>query len=148
VERFNRNLKVALSIYHHSQHTRWDEHLSSLTLAFNSALHESTAATPALLFLGRELNHLLGLKWELNNLTLGQDMTSMEKYWESVLNNLRKAHAKVAEKYNLGRRQAAFCVGDLVMVRVHPLSSRSQRRSTKLDLKWSVPFTIARLCRQ
>jgi hypothetical protein len=78
VERFNRNLKVALSIYHHSQHTRWDEHLSSLTLAFNSALHESTAATPALLFLGRELNHPLGLKWELNNLTLGQDVTSKE----------------------------------------------------------------------
>jgi hypothetical protein len=55
-----------------------------------------------------------------------------------------KARAKVAERYNLGRKQAAFCVGDLVMVRVHPLSSRSQRRSAKLDLNWSTPFTIAR----
>jgi hypothetical protein len=68
VERFNRNLKVALSIYHHDQHTRWDDHLASLTLAFNTAWHESTAATPASLFLGRDLNHPLGLKWELADL--------------------------------------------------------------------------------
>jgi hypothetical protein len=35
IEQFNRNLKVALTIYHNSQHTSWDEHLASLTLAFN-----------------------------------------------------------------------------------------------------------------
>jgi hypothetical protein len=52
---------VALTIYHNTHHTRWDEHLPSLT--FNTAWHESTESTPALLFLGRELNHLLGLKW-------------------------------------------------------------------------------------
>jgi hypothetical protein len=34
VERFNRNLKAALIIYHNSQHTRSDEHLSSLAVAF------------------------------------------------------------------------------------------------------------------
>jgi hypothetical protein len=34
-ERFNHNLKVALTIYHNSQHTRWDEHFSSLAFAFN-----------------------------------------------------------------------------------------------------------------
>jgi hypothetical protein len=33
VERFNRNLKTALVIYHNSQHTRWDEHLPSLAMA-------------------------------------------------------------------------------------------------------------------
>jgi hypothetical protein len=39
VELFNRNLKAALTIYHNSQHTRWDEHLPSLAIAFNSAWH-------------------------------------------------------------------------------------------------------------
>jgi hypothetical protein len=68
VERFNRNLKVALSIYHHDQHTCWDDHFASLTLAFNTAWHEWTAETPASLFLGRDLNHPLGLKWELGDL--------------------------------------------------------------------------------
>jgi transposase InsO family protein len=73
VERFNRNLKAALTIYHNTQHNRWDEHLPSLAMAFNSAWHESTAATPASLFLGRELNHPLGLKWKLHELELGKD---------------------------------------------------------------------------
>jgi hypothetical protein len=44
VERFNRNLKVALTIYHHAHHTRWDEHLPSLALTFNTVWHESTVA--------------------------------------------------------------------------------------------------------
>jgi hypothetical protein len=35
IERFNRNLKLALTIYQNSQHTSWDEHLPALTLAFN-----------------------------------------------------------------------------------------------------------------
>jgi hypothetical protein len=64
VERFNRNLKAALKFFHNSQHTRWDENLQSLSMAFNSAWQESTGATPAKFFLGRELNHPLGLKWE------------------------------------------------------------------------------------
>jgi hypothetical protein len=47
VERFNRNLKAALTIYHNSQHTRWDENLPYLTMALNTAWHESTGATPS-----------------------------------------------------------------------------------------------------
>jgi hypothetical protein len=45
VERFTRNLKVALAIYHNVQHDRWDENILYLTMAFNSAWHESTGAT-------------------------------------------------------------------------------------------------------
>jgi hypothetical protein len=88
VERFNRNLKVTLTIYHNSQHICWDEHLSSLALAFNTAWHVSTAATPALLFLGRDLHHPQELKWELNELEENQDSKVMEKFWEEALNNL------------------------------------------------------------
>jgi hypothetical protein len=73
VERFNSNMKVVLTIYHNTQHTHWDDYLASLTLAFNSAWHESTAATPASLFLGRDVNHPLALKWKLFELYLGRD---------------------------------------------------------------------------
>jgi hypothetical protein len=90
VECFNGNLKVPLTIYHNSQHTSWDEHLSSLALAFNSAWHESTAATPASLFLGRDLNRPLGLKWELNELEMAQDTKVMEEFWEMALGKLRR----------------------------------------------------------
>jgi hypothetical protein len=56
---------------------------------------------------------------------------------------LRKASDRVARRYNAGRRQAHFRVGDLVLVRLHPLSSRSQQRSAKLVYRWSVPLKIA-----
>jgi hypothetical protein len=68
----------------------------------------------------------------------------MEVFWETALSNLRKTCAKVSNKCNAGRRRAEFCVGDLVLVKLHPLSSKSQRRSPKFDYKWSVPLTIAR----
>jgi hypothetical protein len=144
VEHFNRNLKVALTIYHHAHHTSGDENLAALTLAFNSAWHESTAATPASLFLGRDLNHPLGLKWKLFNLGLDKDQKSMEDYWDQVLSHLRKARAKVADWYKVGRRPVDFRVGDFVLLRTHPLSSRAQQRSAKLDFKWSTSLTIAK----
>jgi hypothetical protein len=104
-------------------------------MAFNSAWHESTAATPASLFLDMELNHPLGRKWRFYELELGKDPKGMNEFWEAALANLRKARARVAECYDAGRRRADFCGGDLALVRLHPLSSKSHRRSAKFDFK-------------
>ena len=54
-ERVNRNLKSALKIFHHNSQNLWEEDLPWLGFAFNTASHESTKATPDLLFLGREI---------------------------------------------------------------------------------------------
>jgi hypothetical protein len=115
-----------------------------LAIAFNSAWHESTAATPASLFLGRELNHPLALKWKLHELELDRDSKGIEEFWEAALVNLKKARASVAERYDAGRRRAEFRVGDLVLVRLHPLSSKISQRSAKLEFKWSVPLVIVK----
>jgi hypothetical protein len=144
VERFNRNLKTALIIFHHDQHTCWDDHLPSLAIAFNTAWHESTGTTPASLFLGREMNHPLWLKWELHELKLQRDPKGMSDFWEAALANLKKAHARVRARYDAGRRRGEFRVGDMVLVRVYPLSSKPRQRSAKLDLKWSAPLIIAK----
>jgi hypothetical protein len=79
------------------------------------------------------LNHPLGLKWKLFELELDKDAKSMEEYWETALSNLRKARARVAERFNVGRRRAEFRVGDLVLVRLHPLSSKWRQHSANLD---------------
>jgi hypothetical protein len=113
-------------------------------MAFDSACHESTAATSSSLFLGREFNHPLGLIWRLYGLELGADSKGANEYWETALASLRRARARVAARYNVGRRQAKFQVGDLVLVRIHPQSSRSHQRSAKLDFRWSVPLMIAK----
>jgi hypothetical protein len=100
-------LKVALTIYHNAQHTSWDEHPASLSIAFNSAWHESTAVTPASLFLGRDLNHPLALKWQLFDLELQNNATKIEEFWDAALSNLKKARARVADRYNaIGGRQS------------------------------------------
>jgi hypothetical protein len=113
-------------------------------MAFNTAWHESTGATPASLFLGREMNHPLGLKWEFRELELQREPKELNEFWEAALANLKKACARVAARYDVGRRPGEFQVGDSVLVRLHPLSSKSRQRSAKLDLKWSVPLIVAR----
>jgi hypothetical protein len=80
----------------------------------------------------------------LNELREDQDSKDMEQFWEEALGNLKKARDSVAQRYNAGRRQAGFSVNDLVMVRLHPVSSKLQRRSAKLDYLWSVLLKIAK----
>jgi hypothetical protein len=144
VERFNRNLKVALTIYHHAHHTRWDEHLPSLALAFNTAWHESTDATPAALFLGREMNHPLGLKWELSQLELDLSSQDTRVFWERALANLKRARDRVARRYNAARSEVVLKEGDLVLVKLHPLSSKPLQQSAKIASKWAGPFVIVK----
>jgi hypothetical protein len=64
-ERVNRNLKAALKIFHHESQVTWDENLSFLILAFNTAVHESHKSTPDKLFLGGELKCPLAFRWDL-----------------------------------------------------------------------------------
>jgi hypothetical protein len=113
-------------------------------MALNSAWHESTGATPAKLFLGHELNHPLGLKWELFDLDTQKDSAELKDFWAVALQNLKKARDKVAYRYNQSRRQAEFSVGDLVLVRLHPTSSRILKRSVKLENTLSVPLVVAK----
>jgi hypothetical protein len=90
------------------------------------------------------MNHPLGLKWKLHELEQGKDNRELKDFREAALANLRRAQAKVALRYNVGKRQAEFRVGGRVMVRLHPLSSKVQQRSAKLDLKWSAPLTVTK----
>jgi hypothetical protein len=80
------------------------------------------------------MNHPLGLRWQFHELELGKDNKGMNEFWEVALAHLNKARARVAQRYDAGRRQAEFRVGDLVLVLLHPLNSKSRQRSAKLDL--------------
>jgi len=71
-ERVNRNLKSALKIFHHSSQKIWDEDLPWISIAFNTATHESTRATPDALFLGHELRCPLGVRRDLTPVYSGQ----------------------------------------------------------------------------
>jgi hypothetical protein len=113
-------------------------------MAFNTAWNESTGATPALLSLGRELTDPLGLKWEFSELDLQQSPPDTKVFWKRALTNLKTARDRVVRRYNALRSVAVFRVGDLVLLKLHPQSSKDLKRSAKIENKWSNPLLIAR----
>lgn len=57
VERTNRTIKT-IAQYVGKKHRHWNENISQLQFAFNTAKQEATRYTPAFLLHGRELSHL------------------------------------------------------------------------------------------
>ena len=143
VERFHRNLKAALKAFHHDQQELWDQSLHLFQLGFNDAYHESTKTVPSILFLGRQMNHPLGIKWKLQELEEGK-ICDVDKEWELAVRNLRKARDNVRKRYNQNRKEHQYLEGQTVVVKLHPLSSKKDKRSAKLELRWSRPLVISR----
>jgi hypothetical protein len=69
---------------------------------------------PALLFLGRELQRPLTIKWQLTERDL-RNKKSKERFQKEALNQLRKARSRVAAQYNEGRKAVTNGVGELVL---------------------------------
>jgi hypothetical protein len=65
-------------------------------------------------------------------------------YWEKALVNLKRARDRVARRYNALRSEAVFRVGDLILVKLHPQSSKALKRPAKIDNKWSNPLIIVK----
>jgi len=112
-ERVNRNLKSALKIFHHKSQNSWDEDLPWLSLAFNTAVHESMRRTPDVSFLGRELKCPLGVQWDLSPVSDGNN-NSTNQFWTQAYRNLLAARKRVALRFNATRKPHQYKVGDLV----------------------------------
>lgn len=117
-ERINRNLKSALIIYHSGAPTKWDQSLNWLSLAFNTAQHESHRTTPARLLLSYEINTPLSNLWSLNDILPERvDPQELRVRWEAAKRNIILAHRREERAYNRGRRAVTVAVGDRVYVR-------------------------------
>jgi hypothetical protein len=81
------------------------------------------------------MNHPLALRWELSELDLQLPPHGTQEFWERALANLERARDRVARSNNVNRRQVLFQVGDLVLVKRYPISSKLMRRSAKLENK-------------
>jgi hypothetical protein len=146
-ERVNRNLKAALKIFHHKSQTTWDVDLPWLSVAFNTAVHESTNSTPDLLFLGRELMCPLKIKWDLSPVNGNDPEHNSQLFWTRAYANLVKARDKVAKRYDARRQPHKYKVNDTVVYRKNLVSSKTQNVSAKLMLRWSEPVVVARILR-
>jgi len=55
-----------------------------------------------------------------------------------------KAHRKLRERYNTGRKDNPYAAGDLVFCRSHRVSSAVDKVAAKLCHRWSGPHLILR----
>jgi hypothetical protein len=81
-------LKSALKIFHHNSKGVWDEDLPWLSVAFNTAIHESTNCTPDRLFWGREMKLPLENRWDLLSLTVGSSDKYKKPFWTMAYESL------------------------------------------------------------
>lgn len=143
-ERFNRNLRSALIAYHAEDHTTWDQNLRWLQLAFNCALHEGHKSVPFELLMGFKPNNPLSNLWKIGDLLPDSPATEVKKTWAAAHRNLLRSHEKVRKRYNIGRVENPFKVGQLVYCLSHPISSAVNKRVSKLCYRWSGPHRISR----
>jgi len=145
VERVNRNLKSALKVFHHHSQSKWDEDLPWLSVAFNTAVHESSKCTLDLLFLGRELRYPLLTHWDLSSVNEASNPEAKQSFWAQAYTNLKAAREKVARRYDANRKMHNFKQSDLVMFRKNLVSSKANNVTSKLLMRWSEPVVIAKI---
>jgi hypothetical protein len=116
-------------------------------MAFNTAVHESTKATPDTLFLGRGMRCPLGVSWDLSPVNTGDVDGANCDFWSQAYRNLKLAFKKVAHKYNRDRKPHRYGVGDVVRYRLRVVSSKARYVSAKLLLRWSDPMVITKIVR-
>lgn len=141
-ERVNRNLTMALRIYHNNAQKSWDTLLPYFMLSLNTCQHTSTGVTPASIYLGRELKHPLQLHWDIQSDMLPRDK---ERRMQQITRHLQSVHAKSKQRYDADRKQSPFKVGDKVLYKAHAQSNKIKGISAKLSLKWLGPFIVQKL---
>lgn len=148
VERFNKTLSQGLAKYCSSHQRDWDEHLSTLLMAYRSAVHETTTYKPAELMLGRDLR----LPVDLATGRPPEDTpTSINvPFSQSLQNRLITAHAhargqmraagyEMKARYDMRAEEPVYRVGDQVWL-YNP--RRKQGLSPKLQSPWEGPWKV------
>lgn len=143
-ERVNKNIKIAIRIYHAENQTNWDQNIHLFQIAFNSAKHSSTGYSPADLFLSFQIRHPLELNWDLDQLIpQQQNQQSIQQKWTQAHQNLTKARQNREKQYNKDRHPSKFQVGDWVMYRLNHQSKAIDKINAKLLPLWSKPTIIS-----
>jgi hypothetical protein len=142
-ERFNRNLRTALTAYHATSQTKWDTNLQWLQVAFNMVVHESTGITPFEVILPFRGNTPSSNRWEIQELLPHNcSPRDIRRRWDRVCRKLHHSRRRVEVKYNRDRKPCTFGVGDLAWLRARPVSRAGAQITAKLSPRWRGPFKI------
>jgi hypothetical protein len=136
-ERFNRQPRAALIAYHHLDHSLWDENLTWLQFAFNTARHYAHKDSPFRLMMSFPPNSPLSNLWSIKDLLPDDpDTISISDRYNAARRNLRLAHNSASNKYNRNRKPPPFQVGDHVWLRHFPISKADRLLTAKLSPRY------------
>ncbi len=149
-ERANRTVKTMIAQLAQNRHNQWDEYLPEITLAVNTSDSDSTGYSPAYLVQGREPRLPRALYDEVATGTGARRQRPDERanelteIFKMVRHQLGKSAQDQRRHYNLRRRPWKPKIGDLVLVREHPLSKAAEGFAAKLAPKYTGPFGVSR----
>ncbi|MFN4050366.1 MAG: DDE-type integrase/transposase/recombinase, partial [Acinetobacter pittii] len=94
-ERLNQTLVKMLSTLVSDVQGDWDLYLPRVLLAYNGAVHETTGETPALLFLGRDVQHPYDCRLRVG---VSDAPRSVADYRRDLLAQLEAAHQRARDR--------------------------------------------------
>ena len=146
VERFNRTLlsMLATSVDRHQE--KWEDHVRSACMAYNTSQHPTTGYSPFYLMFGRKARMPIELTYGCSPST----PSSTQQYAEDLKGSLEKAYTEVRNNFShrLERQKdfydrkvhgEPFAVGTLVWLH-SPVVARGKSR--KLHHPWTGPYRV------
>ena len=149
VERMNRTLEDMLAHCVSERQTDWDQHLPLLAMAYRSAPHSTTAETPNMLMLGREVTLPIDLVVEPLPEEV-EEPPNLSGYADDLLERMRlvaqATRAVMTQQLKSQKRHFDQNVhltihkpGDVVWLKLH---ASKKGKSPKLMKRWGGPFLI------
>jgi len=148
-ERANRTLEEMLRSFVDWHQTDWDQHLSALEMAINSAKQASTGFSPFYLNYGQEVQ--LPLDLALRAARVCKNPEAAERIRELRANlarakeGIRAAQVRQSRYVDQHRRDVTFNVGDRVLLSTEHLQLKGAGRTPKLTYKYLGPFRVRRV---
>lgn len=150
-ERYNRNIKTSLAIFAKDNHRNWDQHLSFIQFALNSAISETTGYSPNKLMFGREIDQPFSADPALLNGTkspfdpnghVQQADCELAKIYAKAVESTNRAKKEQQKQYNLRHRSVVFNKGDLVWLQTFHKSNAADYMTAKLMPKYNGPYRV------
>uniref|UniRef100_A0ABD2WPB5 RNA-directed DNA polymerase n=1 Tax=Trichogramma kaykai TaxID=54128 RepID=A0ABD2WPB5_9HYME len=153
VERVNRTVKTMIVSYLEDKHSNWDENVAEITFAYNTAVQDSTGASPAFLNFGRQPRIANSLRFreeqegaenidEEAQAKWKDHLAKVHEFYNTINERIKRAQEKQAKYYNKKHREVDLQVGELVLRRNRILSSAANQIAAKLAPKFYGPLII------
>jgi hypothetical protein len=145
-ERQLKTIGTAIASYVGTDHRTWDQQVSAIEFAVNTAVHEVTGYSPYFLNSGREA--ILSGEWypsgpssvdelQFTDRSLYSSLLShLKPIFEKVNDRIQKSYQRARVYYNRGRRGVEYDEGQVVWKREFPLSDAGKFFAKKLAPKF------------